>query len=51
MKVSRTCPACGYTADYANGSLADAHNRRHSCDKHGRASNKPVAAPSDFRAG
>src|SRR3954453_1955215 len=36
MTVSRTCPACGYTADYATGSLADAHHRRHSCDRHRR---------------
>src|SRR3954469_4849079 len=36
MTVSRTCPACGYTADYATGALADAHHRRHSCDKHRR---------------
>src|SRR4051812_28666626 len=36
MTASRTCPACGYTADYATGSLADAHHRRHSCDRHRR---------------
>src|SRR3954469_8394643 len=36
MTVSRTCPACGYTADYATGSLAGAHHRRHSCDRHRR---------------
>src|SRR3954447_22742701 len=36
MTVSRTCPACGYTAEYATGSLADAHHRRHSCAKHRR---------------
>jgi hypothetical protein len=34
MRVSRTCPACGYTADYASAPLADAHHRRHSCAKH-----------------
>lgn len=36
MKVSRTCPSCGYTADYASAPLADAHHRRHSCAKHRR---------------
>jgi hypothetical protein len=36
MRVSRTCPACGYTADYASTPLADAHHRRHSCAKHRR---------------
>src|SRR5918997_3254042 len=36
MRVSRTCPACGYTADYASAPLADAHHRRHSCAKHRR---------------
>jgi hypothetical protein len=34
MRVSRTCPACGYTADYATRRLADAHHPRHSCAKH-----------------
>src|SRR4051812_2319842 len=34
MTVSRICPACGYTADYATARLADAHHRRHSCAKH-----------------
>src|SRR5436305_6578807 len=34
MRVSRTCPACGYSADYATAALADAHHRRHSCAKH-----------------
>jgi AraC-like DNA-binding protein len=34
MRVSRTCPACGYTADYATPRLADAHHPRHSCAKH-----------------
>jgi hypothetical protein len=34
MRVSRTCQACGYTADYASAALADAHHRRHSCAKH-----------------
>src|SRR3954454_18098281 len=41
MTVSRTCPACGYTADYATGSLADAHHRRHSCDRHRRGLEQP----------
>ncbi|MCW2705700.1 MAG: hypothetical protein JWQ37_3695 [Blastococcus sp.] len=36
MRVSRTCPACGYTADYASAPLADASNPRHSCAKHRR---------------
>jgi hypothetical protein len=36
MKVSRTCPACGYTADYASVPRADAHHPRHSCAKHRR---------------
>ncbi|MBM7808525.1 AraC-like DNA-binding protein [Geodermatophilus bullaregiensis] len=36
MRVSRTCPACGYTADYASAPLADARHRRHSCAKHRR---------------
>jgi len=36
MRVSRTCPACGYTADYATPRLADAHLPRHSCAKHRR---------------
>jgi hypothetical protein len=34
MRVSRTCPSCGYTADYASAPLADAHHPRHSCAKH-----------------
>jgi rubredoxin len=34
MRVSRTCPACGYTADYATARLADAHHPRHWCAKH-----------------
>ncbi len=36
MSVSRTCPSCGYTADYASAALADAHHQRHSCAKHRR---------------
>jgi hypothetical protein len=36
MKVRRTCPDCGYTADYATAALATAHHRRHSCAKHRR---------------
>jgi hypothetical protein len=36
MRVSRTCPACGYTADYASAPLADASHPRHSCAKHRR---------------
>jgi hypothetical protein len=36
MRVSRTCRACGYTADYATARLADAHHPRHSCEKHRR---------------
>ena len=36
MRVSRTCPSCGYTAGYATAALADAHHRRHSCAKHRR---------------
>jgi hypothetical protein len=36
MRVSRTCPACGYTADYPSAPLADAHHPRHSCAKHRR---------------
>jgi hypothetical protein len=36
MRVSRTCPSCGYTADYASAPLADAHHPRHSCAKHRR---------------
>ncbi|GAB4079154.1 helix-turn-helix domain containing protein [Modestobacter muralis] len=34
MRTTRTCSSCGYTADYASIPLADAHHRRHSCDKH-----------------
>lgn len=34
MRVRCTCPACGYTADYATPRLADAHHPRHSCAKH-----------------
>jgi hypothetical protein len=37
MRASRTCPSCGYTADYASAPLADAHHPRHSCAKHERA--------------
>jgi hypothetical protein len=37
MMVNRSCPICGYTADYASAALADAHHRRHSCAKHRRA--------------
>jgi hypothetical protein len=36
MRVSRTCPACGYTADYSSAPLANAHHPRHSCVKHRR---------------
>jgi hypothetical protein len=36
MRVSRTCPSCGYTADYASAPLAGAHHPRHSCAKHRR---------------
>jgi hypothetical protein len=36
MKVSRTCPTCGYTADYASATMANAHHPRHSCAKHRR---------------
>ena len=36
MRVRRTCPSCGHTADYATAPLADAHHRRHSCAKHRR---------------
>lgn len=36
MRISRTCPACGYSAIYASARLADAHHRRHSCAKHRR---------------
>jgi hypothetical protein len=36
MRVSRSCPTCGYTADYATPRLADAHHPRHSCAKHRR---------------
>ncbi len=36
MRVSRTCPACGYTAGYASAPLANAHHQRHSCTKHRR---------------
>ncbi len=36
MRVSRTCSACGYNADYASPRLADAHHRRHSCAKYRR---------------
>jgi hypothetical protein len=36
MRVSRTCPSCGYTADYASAALADARHRQHSCAKHRR---------------
>ena len=36
MRASRTCSACGYTADYASASLADVHHPRHSCAKHRR---------------
>jgi len=34
MTISRTCSTCGYTATYASIPRADAHHRRHSCDKH-----------------
>jgi hypothetical protein len=37
MMVSRTCPVCGYTADYSSVRLADAHHRRHSCDRRRRS--------------
>lgn len=37
MRVSRACPSCGYTADYASVPLADAHHRRHSCARHRRS--------------
>lgn len=33
MRATRTCSNCGYTADYASIPLADAHHRRHSCDR------------------
>jgi hypothetical protein len=36
MRVTHTCPSCGYTSDYASPPLADAHHRRHSCAKHRR---------------
>jgi hypothetical protein len=36
MRVSRTCSACGYSADYATARLADAHHPRHSCAKYRR---------------
>jgi hypothetical protein len=36
MRVSRTCPTCGYAADYASAALANAHHPRHSCVKHRR---------------
>ena len=36
MRISRTCPACGYTANYASAALANAHHPRHSCVKHRR---------------
>ncbi|MCU1613645.1 MAG: hypothetical protein JWO98_1185 [Frankiales bacterium] len=36
MRVSRTCPTCGYTGAYDTAALADAHHRRHSCAKHRR---------------
>jgi len=36
MRVSRSCPSCGYTADYDSAALADAHHRQHSCAKHRR---------------
>jgi hypothetical protein len=36
MRVTRTCPTCGYTADYASAALANAHHPRHSCAKHRR---------------
>ncbi len=36
MRVSRICPACGYSAIYARARLADAHHRRHSCAKRWR---------------
>jgi hypothetical protein len=36
MRVSRTCPSCGYTADYASAPLADAHHPRHSCANYRR---------------
>lgn len=34
MRVSHTCPSCGYAADYATAALANAHHPRHSCAKH-----------------
>lgn len=37
MTVSRSCPICGPTSDYASAALAQAHHRRHSCAKHQRA--------------
>src|SRR3954470_25062258 len=50
MRVSRTCPACGYTADYASAPLADAHHRRHSCAKHRRDLEKATPRAERLRA-
>jgi hypothetical protein len=33
MRVSRSCPSCGYTTEYAGARLAAAYHRRHSCAK------------------
>jgi|1186.fasta_scaffold12497_2 hypothetical protein len=51
MRVSRTCPVCGYTAECATAPLADAHHRRHSCAMHGRGLGKCVTERSDFKSG
>ncbi len=50
MRVSRTCPACGYTADYASAPLADAHHPRHSCAKHRRGLEQAVYRAERLRS-
>jgi hypothetical protein len=50
MKVSRTCPACGYTADYASAPLADALHPRHSCVRHRRGNDQAARRAERLQA-
>ncbi len=50
MRVSRTCSACGYTADYATARLADAHHPRHSCEKQRRGLKQAARRAARLRA-
>lgn len=36
MSVTRTCPTCSYTRDYATEAVAETHHPRHSCAKQQR---------------